>query len=181
MYMAKKTKTLDEAIDDIMKDYKNVIEKAVLSAAHEAKKDIYNYSMSCIEEYYAGYKPTSYKRSNSLRHSVLPYRRGYRKGDKINIRVGVEYDPFALEAYTQGNTAYDGSSHYTPVDPWYVIDNYLRGVHPATNGARNEDDVVYWEIPVSPSPTEKMESYLENYVQTTFNDNIMLGIAKQMK
>lgn len=179
--MAKRTKTLDEAIDDIMKDYKNVIEKAVTYATSEAKKDIYNYSMSCIEEYYAGYDPKRYKRSDSLRHSVLPYRKGWIKGDKIKTFVGVEYNPFVLEEYTQGNSAYDGSSHYTPVDPWYVIDNYLRGVHPATNGARNEDDVVYWEIPVSPSPTEKMETFLQNYVKTTFNDNVVLGIAKQMK
>lgn len=179
--MAKKIKTLDEAIDDIMKDYKNVVEKAVLDAAQEAKKDIYNYSMSCIEEYYAGYQPTWYKRSDSLRYSVLPYRKGYKRNDKIRIRVGVEYNPFALEAYTRGNPAYDGSSHYTPVDPWYVINNYLEGIHPKTNGARNEDDVVYWEHKVLPSPTEKMETYLQNYVKTTFNDNIILGIARQMK
>lgn len=181
--MAKKTKTLDEAIDDIIRDYKNVIEKAVNDAAIEARKDIYNYSMTCIEEYYAGYDPKSYKRSDSLRYSVLPHLVRYKNkaGDKMKIRVGVEYNPFALEAYTQGNPAYDGSSHYTPVDPWYVIENYLNGIHPATNGARNEDDVVYWEIPVAPSPTEKMATYLENYVKTTFNDNIILGIAKQMK
>jgi hypothetical protein len=177
----KKSKTLDEAIDDIMKDYKNVVKKAVTYAAIEARRDIYNYSMSCIEEYYNEYDPKRYKRSDSLRYSVLPRLIQYTEGDKIKTRVGVEYNPFSLEAYTQGNSAYDGSSHYTPVDPWYVIDNYLRGVHPATNGTRNEDDVVYREITFSPSPTEKMETYLENYVKTTFNDNIILGIARQMK
>ena len=121
----KKSKTLNEAINDIMKDYENVVKQAVLSATQEAKKDIYDYAMTCIDEYYAGYQPTWYDRSDSLRHAVVPYRNGFSIGGKMKMHTGVMYDPFVLEAYTQGNTAYDGSSHYTPVDPWYVIRNYL--------------------------------------------------------
>lgn len=179
--MAQKTKTLDEAINDMMKDYKKVVEQAAHSATQEARKDIYKYAMTCIDEYYAGYPPTWYDRSNSLRHAVVPYRNGYTMKDKMIIHTGVKYDPFVLEAYTQGNEAYNGSSHYTPVDPWYVINNYLQGIHPKTNGARDEDEVEYFEHRVTPSPRIKMEKYLQQYVKLTFNTNFMFAIAQQIK
>lgn len=173
-------KTLDQAISALMKDYENAIRKAVEYASNKAVKDIYNYSMTCLEEYYENYEPNRYNRTDSLWHAILPYSESFDRGKEIISRVGVEYNPFILQSYVDGNPAYIGSNAYGQVDAWYVLDNYLDGIHPATNGSSNSDMVIYYENIDSESPTDKMEKYLDNYASTTFHNNILISFAKQI-
>ena len=173
-------KTIEQAIDELIKDYENAIRKAVKYASDEAVKDIYNYSMICLEEYYENYEPSRYNRTDNLWRSILPYSESVDSGKEIISRVGVEYNPFILESYINGNPAYVGSNSYGQVDAWYVIDNYLEGIHPATNGSRNPDTVFYYENIDAESPTDKMEKYLNNYASTTFNNNILISFARQI-
>lgn len=173
-------KTIEQAIDELIKDYENAIRKAVKYASDEAVKDIYNYSITCLEEYYENYEPSRYNRTDNLWRSILPYSESVDSGKEIISRVGVEYNPFILESYINGNPAYVGSNSYGQVDTWYVIDNYLEGIHPATNGSRNPDTVFYYENIDAESPTDKMEKYLNNYASTTFNNNILISFARQI-
>lgn len=174
-----KTRTIDELIDELLKDYSSALTVAVEYASSKATEDIYKYSMSCLEEYYDNYDPTRYHRTDSLWHAILPYSEIHSGKDVIS-RVGVEYNPFILETYIQGNPAYIGSQSYGQVDSWYVLNNYLEGIHPATNGSRDPDKVVYYEIRDPESPTDKMERYLNEYASTTFKDNILISFAKQI-
>ena len=178
--MAKKM-TLDQAIDKLMENYKDALKEAVDYASGKAVEDIYKYSMTCLEEYYDSYDPTSYDRSDNLWHAILPYSETRETEDEIINRVGVEYNSLVLESFIAGNPAYIGSKKYGQVDTWYVLENYLEGIHPATNGASDIDSVVYYEIRDPKSPTEKMEEYLNKYATTTFNKNMMISFAKQIK
>ena len=173
-------KTIEQAIDELIKDYENAIRKAVKYASDEAVKDIYNYSITCLEEYYENYEPSRYNRTDNLWRSILPYSESVDSGKEIISRVGVEYNPVIFESYINGNPAYVGSNSYGQVDAWYVIDNYLEGIHPATNGSRNPDTVFYYENIDAESPTDKMEKYLNNYASTTFNNNILISFARQI-
>ena len=175
-----KAKTLDQAIDELMRDYESALKVAVEYASSKAVEDIYKYSMTCLEEYYDSYFPSRYERSDSLWHAILPYSEVFNNGKEIVSRVGVEYNPFVLEAYVNGNPAYEGSKAYGQVDAWYVLENYLEGIHPATNGSSNEDSVVYYENLDPESPTDKMERYLNDYASTTFHNNILISFAKQI-
>lgn len=175
-----KSKTIDELINELLKNYKVALNEAVEYASDKAVEDIYKYSQNCLQEYYENYDPTSYNRSDSLWRAILPYLKIINNRNEIISRVGVEYNPFVLEAYVAGNPAYSGSKAYTPVDGYYVLDNFLEGIHPATNGSRNLDDVVYFEIIDTESPTDKMEKYLNQYASTTFHNNILISFAKQI-
>lgn len=172
--------TLEQAINKLMKDYENAIQKAVKYASDKAVKDIYKYSMTCLEEYYENYYPSRYNRTDSLWHAILPYSESFNNGKEIISRVGVEYNPFVLETYITGNPAYVGSNAYGQVDAWYVLDNYLEGIHPATNGSSNPDTVLYYENIDAESPTDKMEKYLNNYASDTFYNNILISFARQV-
>ena len=175
-----KGKTLDQAIDELMNDYQSALKVAVEYASSKAAEDIYRHSMTCLEEYYDNYSPSRYERTDSLWRAILPYAEFSDNGKEIRSRVGVEYNPFVLEAYVVGNPAYNGSAAYTPVDAWYVVENFLEGIHPATNGARDVNSVIYYENIDPESPTDKMEKYLSNYVSTTFHNNILVSFAKQI-
>ena len=179
MNMAK-TQTLDQAIDQLMRNYESALKVAVEYASDKAAEDIYKHSMTCLEEYYDSYFPSRYERTDSLWHAILPYSEIYNNGKEIVSRVGVEYNPFVLEAYIGNNPAYEGSSVYGRVDAWYVLDNYLQGIHPATNGHPNAESVIYYENVDSESPTDKMERFLNNYASTTFHNNIFVSFAKQI-
>ena len=176
-----KTMTIEQAINKLMENYKSALEEAVEYASNKAVEDIYKYSMTCLEEYYDSYDPTSYNRTDSLWHAILPYSETHNTGDEIISRVGVEYNALVLESYIAGNPAYVGSKKYGQVEASYVLDNYLEGIHPITNGESDADKVVYYEIRDPQSPTDKMEAYLNNYASTTFKKNMMVSFAKQIK
>lgn len=175
-----KSQTIDELLDELLKNYDGVLTEAVNYASDKAVEDIYRYSMTCLEEYYENYDPTSYNRSDSLWHAILPYSEIYNNGNNIISRVGVEYNPFILESYVSGNPDYIGSKSYGQVDGWYVLENYLNGIHPATNGSSDTDTVIYYENVDDESPTDKMEKYLNQYASTTFHNNIIVYFAKQI-
>ncbi len=166
--MAKRT--LNAAIDELMKNYEGALKEAVEYASNEAVKDIYTQSMSCLEAYYDSYEPTIYDRTDYLWHAILPYAEEtkYTK-DGIVSRVGVAYDPSQLD------NVYYGSKKYCPVDGAWVLENYLAGIHPATNGGE-----FYYENIDPVSPTQTMNDYLNNYATTTFHNNILVSFAKQI-
>jgi hypothetical protein len=171
--MAQK-RTIDAAIDDLFKYYEKVLKKAVKYATYKAKQDIYNHAYSCLEAYYDSRIPNSYERTNTLIHSFVPYSDINQKGNNIISVAGIEYNPDRLGAY-EGT----GSKNYIPDNQW-IIDNYLAGIHPTTNGARNSEDCEYIPITRLPSPQEKMEKYINAYADI-FDANLLISFARQIK
>lgn len=173
MYMAKQ-KTLEQAIDELMENYESALKEAVKYASNEAVKDIYEYSMNCLLDYYDNYDPTSYERTDYLWHAILPYAETIKKTkDGFVSKVGVAYDPSQLD------NVYYGSEKYSPVDGAWVLENYLNGIHPYTKFNPKTGEYTYYEIVDSVSPTEKMNDYLNQYVKT-FDSNLLVSLASQV-
>ena len=171
--MAKRT--LNAAIDELMKDYESALKEAVEYASNEAVKDIYKESINCLYDYYDNYDPTSYERTDYLWHAILPYAETIKRTqDGFVSRVGVAYDPSKLD------NVYYGSEKYSPVDGAWILENYLNGIHPATDGSSVPGGAFYYEIVDDVSPTEKMNDYLNKYAATTFHNNILVSFAKQI-
>lgn len=168
-------KTFNAAIDELMKNYESALKEAVEYASNEAVKDIYKESISCLERYYDSYDPTSYERTDSLWRAIVPYLTIQQDKDKITSSVGVEYDAARIDG------TYYGSKKYSPTDSTWILENYLRGVHPATDGSSSPGEAFYYENVDSVSPTEYMTTYLNNYANTTFHKNIITSFAKQIK
>ena len=192
--MAKNDKSFEKAtmaaIDELLKDGKTFMKEAIDFAVQQAKKDLMIKAKTCLQEYYDNYEPTRYERTETLQYAFLPYLHMTQQGDKISGQVGVEYDPSMLEAMMPDpvfrknsgkikHEGYYGSSNYQPVDTEWVLDNYLRGIHPVTNGGTTSDTTVYYEIFDDMSPNQKMEKYISNYNQT-FDTNVLFGMLAQI-
>lgn len=153
-------KSIDQAVDEIFKDYKNAIRAAAQEAINKAKDDIYNKSLSCLLEYYGDYSPTSYGRTYSLMNSFVPYADPVSwGGDSFNCAAGVEYNSALIGG------AYSGSRKYTPTDSEWVLDNYLDGIHPRTDGSRVPGGGNYGsEIYIgSVKPDIEMNKFIDSY------------------
>lgn len=190
--MAKKSKNLDKAIndavDDLLKDYKSAMKVAIEFAAKQTEEDFMNKAMSCLQEYYDNYDPNEYNRTHILQYAFLPYSNIRNGKDKIHGSIGVQYDASSLEAHIGDpvwhigrdgelkvkHQGYYGSLNYQPVDAWWVIDNYLHGIHPTTDGK-----FTYIEIHDAISPNQKMEQFRKEY-EKTFDENVLLGLLGQI-
>ncbi len=168
MDMANSAKTAKEAANKMLKRYKKVLVAAVEHAAKEAQKEIHSKALSCLDEYYESYDPSSYDRTNNLRRAILPYLHIKKTNDSITTTVGVEYSPWILEMFA--DDAYSASRKYGQVDGDWVINNFLSGIHPTTDGSSIPGEAVYMPIK-TPSATKKMETYINSYL-ATFENNV---------
>ena len=171
--MAKgKVRNLDKAIDKLFKDYETALTKAMTYASEKAKDDIECKAKSCLWEYYDNYKPNVYGRTGTLEDAFVPYMDVKHIGEGIESSVGMGYDASRLEG------VYNGSQKWTPVDGSWVLENYLQGIHPTTDGSFLPG-APYMPVYDLISPNTKMEEYLNNYVKI-FNDNVLTSFAKQL-
>lgn len=173
--MAKATiKGLDKAIEEVYKNYKKSIEKAAKEATEKAKNDIEVKAYSLLLDYYNEYTPTSYDRTYNLSECFMPYGKTTVNGDTISCDMGIIYDASKLAGQ------YSGSEIYTPTDPEWIIDNYLQGIHPRTNGSvvpgggNYENEKFYG----SSQPAWNMQTFLDGY-WVVFQDNLKKSLAKQ--
>ena len=172
--MAQNTfKNINQVIHSLFMDYKKSLKKAAQYASNIASKDIYMQSMSCLWDYYENYNPTSYYRTDSLWQAFVPYANIQENKSKLIVAVGVAYDASRIDG------VYSGSKQYTPTDASWILDNYLKGIHPTTNGAILPETIEYYEVVDAVSPTEKMQKYLTDYAKE-FYYNILIGFAKQI-
>ena len=175
------------AIDEVLKDWEASMKEAVNSAVQEAQTDFMKKSLNCLQEYYSSHNPDVYDRTNTLRHAFLPYLDIDEKKDRIVGSVGVQYDASILEQYIGEpvmymgrdgiprikHVGYYGSAKHQPVDAWWVLDNYLNGIHP--DGSENEEDyIVDYK-----SPNQKMNEYQKSYAKT-FDKNVLFGLLRQV-
>jgi hypothetical protein len=174
--MAKVNRTIDEAIDEIFKDYKKAFKVAAQEATEQAKKDLYENSVSCLVRYYEDYNPTSYNRTYNLMESFVPYANPVsEQGDMLVCSAGVIFDPDRIAGI------YDGSEIYSPTDGEWIISNFLAGIHPRTNGSQvvgggNYENEKYYGDFV---PAEAMQRYIDGY-DYTFDRNLRRAVSKQI-
>jgi hypothetical protein len=169
-----KTKDLNSAMQKLKKNYKKVLKEAVEHATEQARKDVTNKAFDCLKEYYANYDPNSYDRTYSLGNAFLPYSYIEENDKYIDSVVGIEYDYSRLDgAYYSGSEKYGAKKdeygriieYGSPQSSW-IMDNYLEGVHPTTNGyphAKGVDHMEYIAIRDPKSPTQKMNEYFDKY------------------
>lgn len=179
--MAKgKVRGLDEALNEIFANYESSLTEAMEYAAKQAKKDIQSAEESCIAAYYANYTPSSYHRTMTLFDAFaigafIPYMNVSKSGNTVVADAGIGMWPMLFDGLYD-----DGSNQWRPVEGWWILDNYLNGIHPATDGSS------YTGAPYTPhfdgdgqSPNEKMKTYLEEY-HKTFNNSLIESFAKQI-
>ena len=162
--MAKaKIKGLDEAINEVFKDYKKAIREAVKEATEKAKEDLYANAVSCLVAYYEDYDPTSYNRTYSLINSFVPYQdiTEYKDGS-FRCVAGVEFDPSKIQGTYYGSEIY---SNPNGTDAEWIISNFLSGIHPRTNGSTevgggNYEHEAYYGSFI---PAEEMQKYIDRY------------------
>lgn len=168
--------SIDEAIDKIIENYSKNIKGAVEYASNKAVEDIYKYAFNCLDMYYANYEPNIYNRTDHLGDAILPYAEKIKQTKKhITSTVGVQYDPTPLEGI------YYGSKKYNPADGQWILENYLKGVHPATNGGRTPETTVYYEIVDEASPYSLMEEYLRTTATEMYRGRIIEYLITTLK
>lgn len=175
--MAKaKVKGLEEAINSIFKRYESNLKKAMMYAAEEAEYDIGFEAKSCLYQYYENYDPNWYDRTESLEQAFVPFKKVGKVGGDIVAWSGVIYDPAKLDGVYNSNA----SEKYQPVDSEWILRNYLRGIHPRTNGYPIwADELVYDPKIDKPSPDEKMKTYIKQYADT-FDQNVLKWFARRV-
>lgn len=179
MVMAQ-NRTITDILQELKKDYNRVLLKAVGQTTDTACEDVYKFSISVLERYYENYEPSTYNRTQSLGKATYPIADVKIQGNMIISTFGVGYDPDILESVA-ASSYYEASRKYGNVDDDWVIQNYLMGIHPATNGSSNPDTVVYipWIDPVSPDKT--LKKYLKWYrkkFQNNVTDYLLRYISK---
>ena len=190
MVVVANNKTLDQAVDELIKDYRSAAKKAAEYATKKIKEDIYIKSLEVLQKYYDSYtqisgEPKSYVRTNRLKDSFIPFSNVTVHNNNIQCSVGVMYDYTRLDGY------YYGSKKYQPAESEWIINNYLEGIHPTTNGSSLSKDFIgplfdgqeraeYIPIKDQYSPTFRMEGYLEickkrfgNYMMIAFMDKLL--------
>lgn len=175
--MAKaKIKGLDQAIEEVFKDYKNATKKAAQEATEKAKNDLYSNAVSCLVEYYNDYNPTSYDRTYSLIDSFVPYAKEVQEvEDGYICTAGVVFDSSKIQGL------YHGSKTYGETDADWIIDNFLAGIHPRTNGASfiGGGDYEQEKYQGDFIPGIEMQNYIDNY-RSIFDSNFKRAISKEI-
>lgn len=192
--MAQNNKKIDialsNAVDEILNNYEEAMSKAVNYAIAQTEKDYWQAANECLVNYYLEDRPDVYQRTEKLHNALLPYKdvKKNEKTNKISGVVGVQYDADALEASIGDppmymgrdgvprikHIGYYGSAKHQPVDAWWVLQNYLKGIHP---DGTDED---YSDWPDQPnSPNATMTAYREDYVKT-FDQNILMNLLMQI-
>lgn len=182
--MAKaKVKGLDEELDRVFSRYKSNLKKAMQEVANEAEFDIEFEARSCLDRYYENFqigkgRPNWYERTESLESAFVPYNQIVedKKNNSLVATVGMSYDPSRLDGVYNSN----GSPQYQPVDSSWVLNNYLTGIHPTTNGYPfYADTLEYIEVRDEESPEAHMSAFLEEYYKT-FYENIVISLARRV-
>ena len=169
-------RTLDEAVEELFKDYKKAIKVAAQEATEKAKNDLHINAISCLVNYYDDYLPTSYHRTYSLLDSFVPYSKPIKeKADGYVCVAGVEFDPNLIA------TTYSGSEIYTPTDAEWIIDNFLMGIHPRTDGSMEVGGGNYENEKYQGDfiPAYEMQKYIDRYYDV-FDKNLRFALSKQV-
>lgn len=188
-----KAKTLDDVVKNIMDNYANLRFQATENVAKEAAKDIHQGAVDILYSHYYERKPKKkfktkanggkykngskkkwsrgYTRTKSLEHSFVSFYSVKQKSQHVVCEIGVAYSPSALQQYVESNDiyAYKGSKRGKDERQWvwadWVINNFLEGKHPYTDGSSEPGTPVqYYQDSKSLLQEEGMKSMFNEYV-----------------
>jgi hypothetical protein len=169
-------KAIDKAINRVYKKYDEAMQKSVEEAIKQGKKDLKANAVSCLVLYYNDYTPTSYNRTYQLIDCIVPYSEPIVKtNDGYVCDFGVDFD--------ENRILYNGSSEYSPADSGWIIDNFLLGLHPRTNGLSepglSKEFYDFQFIQGTHVPQDIMAKFIEGYKEI-FYKNIHKNMSKQV-
>lgn len=186
-------KSIDEVFAGIIQDSKNIAVEAVRNAAKKTQTDILKEADNYLQKYYSNYRPTIYKPAkHQLHKSIVPVFEDKSKGDKVSIEVGVEYDSGMLKGLYRSKSKFHQSgspwqsvndySKFSPdygiVEPEWIMENFLEGIHPRT-------DVVYTEsgrrfIYNPQQDSESTDGLMRKFFDTQLPNNINKYVQNEL-
>ena len=186
-------KNVDSVLDGVLKDTKKLATKAVNSAAHKGQKDIMEEAKDYLKKYYASYTPQIYKRTRNLKKAIVPIFNDKTTDDKIEIEIGVEYDPGLLKGIYQSKSRYHQSgdvwkvvpesvkkdsslfsSDYGMPEPEWILENFLSGEH----GGAHYDPSVATNVLMPNFFDNELRDKLNKYVQDAFLETVINRLSK---
>lgn len=132
--MAIEVHSIGEAVEDMKKRGAKALRIAVSKAADVGVEDIYKFSVSCIDQYYASYIPSIYDRTYQLYNTVSPVLEISEGSDMVTAKVGVKFDSGALGTHyhaTHWGTTTGVANGYEDD----ILTDFLDGIHPMTDGS----------------------------------------------
>ena len=184
-----KVNSLSDAIQNMIDDVERATAFAGVFLKNKVQSDFENAAKTSVDKYYSyknGYY-TKYGRQYRL-YKVYDVKTDvYREKDNIVISTGVYMDSDKLEGlYHSNSSLHNGSGPWESggdVDEKYVFENFIRGIHPWTNGwpLTSATQLMYDEIKSKPSPDNYLNKYVDKYVDVYFNKHIqktMDGLLK---
>ena len=132
--MAKTAGSINEIVQDIKEKHMAALRSAVNKTTDKAVRDIYKFSISCIDQYYANYTPSIYDRTYQLYNTVSPLVEISDGGDTMSATVGVRFDASGLGTHyhsTRWGTVQGVENGYEAD----ILSDFLDGIHPMTDGS----------------------------------------------
>ena len=135
-------KKLNDAIEEIVNNYKNSAKVAAKFASDKVAEEIYQIELSALQQYYTKFTPNSYDRlgnpeqpadGGGLVKSFVKFSNVKPVGAALICTMGVRLDPARLAGFYDKQRGANYKS-YNPPDAGWIIDNYRAGLHPTTNG-----------------------------------------------
>ena len=132
--MIKRVSSVDEAVEDMKQRSKKAMRAAVDKAADVMIEDIYKFSVSCIDRYYANYEPSIYDRTYQLYNTLSSVCELSDSGDFVTGKIGVRFDAGALGTHYHSTFwgTRDGVDNGHSED---ILSDFLDGIHPMTSGS----------------------------------------------
>lgn len=153
--------SIEEAVEDMKRRGRAALRSAVNKAAQVASEDIYQFSISCIDQYYASYAPSIYDRTNQLYQTSEQVSEVSEGGDMISAKVGVKFNASAMGTH-QHSTFWGTRAGIATGYNDEILSNFLDGIHPRTNGSPLPGAPY---IPAGgPSADSALKAYLSAYM-----------------
>lgn len=151
-------KTIESIVDEVLKEYGNIVLEATKEAAHKGQKDVMKKAKRYLKEYYNAYPPEMYQRKYALQRAITPYWGDSTTSNMASITIGVKYNAGALKGAYRSNSKWHQSGdvwksvpanlkinmtrgvqfddnqrdffgNFGTPEPNWILDNYLRGEH----------------------------------------------------
>lgn len=174
-------KTLSDAIQMLIDNVQEAAETTALLVQDKMKKDFEEMAKGTVDKYYEykkGYY-TKHGRKHNL-YKVYSVTSNIEKTKKkISIDLRLRYDSDVLEGLYHSNA----SDIWEDVEADYVLENFLGGFHPWTNGwpLFTNKPLQYKEIKASPKVSTTVKKYMKTYGDKYFSkyvDTILMQLIK---
>lgn len=151
-------KSIDEAFEDIVSELSSRIKRdgvrkaaqrrvnAARRIADRLHSEMNRIKSDAVNEYYSGYEPELYERTDNIKEGILPIVEVRLDGNKIKFKYKIDVDDELLDhsVTTFKNRSIHinkGAGAKHPVNNEIVMDNFLAGIHPNATSAWTNGDI----------------------------------------